>query len=149
MQSKMTEIPEVGKTYKFYDDGKISHSRQYDATVLQIVTEEESKEIMFDIGGDNEVSLYDIYQIEVDNHLQGANSKVISGGSMEEGKPWLYARSTDFLIECSIPDYDEHNIWFVRTINGEWFSLEIQSFWQTGKLDVDGHLTKQLNNETN
>ena len=104
---------------------------------------------MFDIGGDNEVSLYDIYQIEVDNHLQGANFKVITGGSMEEGKPWLYARSTDFLIECSIPDYDEHNIWFVRTINGEWFSLEIQSFWQTGKLDVDGHLTKQLNNETN
>ena len=70
-------------------------------------------------------------------------------GSMEEGEPWLYARSTDFLIEYIISDYDEHNIWFVRTINGEWFSLEIQAFWQTGKLDVDGYLTKQLNNETN
>ena len=32
-----TNIPEIGKTYSFFDDGKTGFSRRYKATVLDII----------------------------------------------------------------------------------------------------------------
>jgi hypothetical protein len=55
---------------------------------------------------------------------------------------WLMSKLTDYLIECSIPEYDDNNIWFARTTEGGWFSMDIQSGWQGGVLDVDGELYK-------
>lgn len=37
------KIPEINKEYKFYDDGKITYSRQYDATVINIIDKKSSK----------------------------------------------------------------------------------------------------------
>ena len=36
--------------------------------------------------------------------------------------------------------YDENIIWFVRTVQGGWFSIDVQSSWQYGSLDVDGSI---------
>ena len=36
--------------------------------------------------------------------------------------------------------YDENIIWFVRTVQGGWFSIDVQSSWQHGSLDVDGSI---------
>ena len=43
MQNKPQPIPEVGKTYKFFDKGRMRFSGIYDAIVTQIITTEESK----------------------------------------------------------------------------------------------------------
>lgn len=45
MQNKPQPIPEVGKTYKFFDKGRMRFSGIYDAIVTQIMTIEESKKI--------------------------------------------------------------------------------------------------------
>ena len=49
-----------------------------------------------------------------------------------------------YFIGCIIEEYDENEIWFARTKEGGWFSLDIQSDWQGGVLDVDGELKKIL-----
>lgn len=149
---KKADIPKIGKTYKFYDDGKIRKNRQYDATVLRLIITEEAKKIFFDITDEDDetvesVSLYEIWQKQVKQHVQteGFHVCVPDYVPSDNGDSWLYSKETDYFVECSIPEYDVNTIWFVRTVEGEWFSLEVQWFWQCGILDVDGELTKLLN----
>lgn len=40
--------------------------------------------------------------------------------------------------------YDENIIWFVRTVQGGWFSIDVQSSWQSGSLDVDGSIYNEV-----
>lgn len=163
-------VPEVGKTYKFYDDGKIRPSRQYDATVVRILNKEEAKNSMFPlycneqsdweettITGDNgnivgTISLYDKWLDEIKTHTQEGNQCVFVTRDkdghfreLQDGEPWLYVKDTDWFVECKIPGYeDENTVWFVRTISGGWFSMNIQNCWMTGELDVDNHLTEEM-----
>lgn len=139
------QIPIIGNQYHFFDDGKISESRHYIATVLEKITPEQAKDIYMNYQGtETSVSLYTIWREEIDSHRQGNTFKVLTSGSMEEGAPWLYAEETDYFIKCSIPVYDENDVWFVRTINGEWFSLNTVGTWMAGGLDVSGEKFKSL-----
>ena len=145
---KLKHIPKIGSSYHFFDDGKIKESRHYIATVLDVITPEQTKNIMFSRADDEvsfEISLYEIWRNEIDGHRQDTNFKVIAAGaSMEVGAPWLYAEETDYFIKCSIPEYDENDVWFVRTVNGGWFSLDTNSWWMSGELDVDGRLFNNM-----
>lgn len=145
---KLKPIPKIGSSYHFFDDGKIKESRHYIATVLDVITPEQTKNIMFSRADDEvsfEISLYEIWRNEIDDHRQDTNFKVIAAGvSMEVGAPWLYAEETDYFIKCSIPEYDENDVWFVRTVNGGWFSLDTNSWWMSGELDVDGQLFNNM-----
>lgn len=128
----MKPIPEIGKVYKFYDDGKARISRQYDALVLDVITKEEAKAKLIKCF-DPELcvtSVRELYDVWKDTAIYTY---------------WLFAKDTDRLIECDIPSYDANHIWFARTINGSWFSMNIQSFWQSGVLDVTNELTEKLN----
>lgn len=146
--NKLKPIPKIGSSYHFFDDGKIKESRHYIATVLDVITPEQTKNIMFSRADDEvsfEVSLYEIWRNEIDGHRQDTNFKVIAAGaSMEVGSPWLYAEETDYFIKCSIPEYDENDVWFVRTVNGGWFSLDTNSWWMSGELDIDGQLFNNM-----
>ena len=150
--NELKPIPKIGSSYHFFDDGKIRESRHYIATVLDVITPEQTKNIMFnrvDWDGDEEVllkvSLYDLWKMEVDEHRQSTNFKVIAAGaSMEVGAPWLYAEETDYFVKCSIPNYDENDVWFVRTIDGGWFSMDTKSWWMSGRLDIDGQLFNNM-----
>lgn len=51
---------------------------------------------------------------------------------------FLYSEDTDCFVELSCPEYDEHNLYAVRTKDGGWFTLDVQSWWQAGRLDVTG-----------
>lgn len=145
---KLKPIPKVGDSYHFFDDGKIKESRHYIATVLDIITPKQAKNIMFSRVDDEvsfEVSLYEIWRNEIDEHRQGTNFKVIAAGvSMEVGTPWLYAEETDYFIKCSIPEYDENDVWFVRTVDGGWFSIDTNNWWMSGELDIDGKLFNDM-----
>ena len=130
-------IPKVGEFYHFFDDGKTSPSRHYICKCERVVTSEEAKSIMvtvpdYECTQDNPiynlVSLYDHWHDdEMPNH------------------DWLYETETDYFVECSCPVYDDNNLWFVRTKNdGGWFSMDIQSWWQGGRLDVDGKIFENI-----
>lgn len=141
-----TKIPTVGEQYHFFDDGKLRESRHYMATVLEKITPEQAKEVYINRRWeDAPVSLYTIWREEIDNHRQGNTFKVLTSGSMEVGAPWLYAEKTDYLIKCSIPDYDENDVWFVRTVYDGWFSLNTVDTWMAGRLDVTGELFEYMN----
>jgi len=127
-------IPEVGKDYHFFDDGKIRRSRHYIATIKRIITKEEAKSIIFELTEyfdentcyDYKSSLYDIWQSETEEY------------------DWIIAKDTDYIIEASIPEYDDNLIYFVRTKDGGWFSMNIQSCLQGGRLDINGKLYESL-----
>lgn len=126
------EIPEIGKYYHFFDDGKTSPSRHYICRCERVITPEAAKQVIllipewlyeYNKAEYCELSLYDHWH---DNEMPAYN--------------WLYAEDTDYFVECSCPHYDKENLWFVRTKNGGWFSMNIQNSWQSGRLDVDGSI---------
>lgn len=129
------ELPIVGQEYHFWDDGKTSTSRHYICKCERIITPEEAKSIIvtvpewdYDKNENifNEISLYEQWKIEILNC------------------DWLYAKDTDYFVECSCPKYDTDNLWFVRTKDGGWFSMDVQNSWQGGRLDIDGSIYKNI-----
>lgn len=138
----MNSIPQKGKTYKFYDDGKTS--REYDAVVLRILTKDETKTIKFKarLDDDNELSTYYDKSWGFDEQYTFHKSLYDIWKDAVKNIDWVFSNDTDWFIECSIPLYDEYPIWFARTNNGGWFSLDIQSSWQGGLLDVDNQVQK-------
>lgn len=118
-------IPEVGKFYHFWDDGKHSVGRHYIAKVERIIPFEEAEDIVFQFE-DGPVSLLQQWKDEV------------------EDAKWLYNQETDYFIECSIPIYDKDPIYFVRDIDNDWFSIATTGWWQYGRLDVDGSIYEEV-----
>jgi len=127
---KEIAIPEVGKKYHFFDDSKTSSSRHYIAECIKIISNDDAKDIMFDLAdeyiGKYSISLYDIWLKE------------------KHDNNWLFADKTDCFVCCTIPKFDENNIWFVMTKDNGWFSLDIQNGWQGGDLDVDNSKYKDV-----
>ena len=134
-----TEIPIIGKKYHFFDDGKIHFGRHYTAIVLRVVPFNEAHDIIvkefdwnrLDAGYSKEDCLVDQCIIDTWKHERDEH-------------PWLYANETDYFVELSVPAYDEWNLWAVRTKDGGWFTFDIQSTWQSGRLDIDGALYQAL-----
>lgn len=139
----MKAVPKAGEYYHFFDDGKTSSSRHYICKCEELITKEQSKSILFDYK-DNNLSLYDIWRIEIDNHRQEKNFTVITkGAKTEPGEPWLYAEDTDYFVKLSCPTYDDDYLYAVRTVDGGWFTLDIK-FWQSGRLDVDDSIYNSI-----
>lgn len=108
-------IPKVNQTCMFFDDGKISYSRMYQATVKQVM-------------------VYDDAPDKVKNAFE-RESKT---------HDWIWNKTTDYIIACDIKDYDKNLIWFARTVDGGWFSMDVDKSWQGGRLDIDGKLEDYL-----
>lgn len=105
-------IPEIGKTYAFFDDGKTGLSRRYKATVLDIIPSNVVEELYPELFAGWEENL--------------------------DEADFLYAPITDFFIRCSIPKYDGSFVYFVRDKTNGWFSIDYPHAWTSGLLDVDG-----------
>lgn len=133
MNKDLKPIPEVGKYYHFWDDGKLSSGRHYICRCERIITVEEAKSIMIKVPNeyiDDIMDTISLYEHWHDDEMPNHN--------------WLFETETDYFIECSCPEYDEHNLWFVRTKDGGWFSIDIQSGWQSGRLDIDGEIYNEI-----
>lgn len=50
---------------------------------------------------------------------------------------WILAKKTDFVIKCDIPEYDTNPVYFVRAVDGEWFSFDYPTTWMSGRLSVN------------
>lgn len=101
-------IPKKRQIYNFFDDGKCSPSRLYKAYVKKVIP-------------------FNKADIHLKIHL--VNNALNCS--------WIWNGNTDYFIGCYIPKYDDHLIWFARTKYGTWFSMDIQSNWQGGLLDVN------------
>ena len=107
-------IPKKRQIYNFFDDGKCSSSRLYKAYVKKVIP-------------------FNKADIHLKIHL--VNSALNCS--------WIWNGDTDYFIGCYIPKYDDHLVWFARTVNGGWFSMDFQSNWNGGLLDVNRNI--QLN----
>ena len=105
-------IPEIGKTYNCFDDGKITEGRLYTVDVVNVIP--------FDKIDKETLSEWKEQVNECD---------------------WLFAKTTDYFIKTE--NGEDGNAVFARTLNGGWFS--IGQFMNSGRLDVNGSLTKRLN----
>lgn len=115
----MKAIPEVGKTYDCFDDGKLSKSRHYQVEIEELIPFNEAKGDVQD------------WQRSEANQCH-----------------WLYAKESDYIVKAKpvgeggdlafSENKEEH--YFVRTKDGGWFSL---GFW-AGRLDIDGTLMEAM-----
>lgn len=106
-------VPKIGEYYHFWDDGKTAVSRHYICKCEKIIPFDKINEINID-----GVDFYKVWEKQV-NYCT-----------------WLFAKETDYIIVCSCPKYDDDVLYFTRTLDGGWFSLDITSSWQGGRLDI-------------
>jgi hypothetical protein len=124
---------EIGKFYHFWDDGKSSISRHYLCKCEGIITLEESKELLFESYYWNEeydvsvaLTLYDIWT------------------KNKEECPWLYAGDTPYFVVISCSKYDDNLLYCAKTKDGTWFSMNVQTWWQSGLLDHEERKLKRI-----
>lgn len=110
----MTNIPEVGKEYHIFDDGKIRPSRHYIAKILEVIP------------------------------FEKADPGIVCAWRSEvESAYWLYATHTDYLIKAD-SDFDENPLYFARTKDGGWFSINYPDWWMSARLDIDGSIYQKM-----
>lgn len=109
-------VPEVGKEYHIFDDGKIRPSRHYIAKIVKLIYPEDAYEI---------TALYKAWQEQVEECY------------------WLFAKETDYFVVAE-SDYDKDLIYFVRTTDGGWFSIDYPGCWMGARLDIDGSLYNEM-----
>jgi hypothetical protein len=124
----MKDLPKIGKNYPFFDDGKIRTSRLHKATITRIFKFSEIPEDLV-CGRLLEYGLYTLA-----DYIKKEQSVC----------NWLFAPETDYVIEASIPVYDDHLIYFIRTKDKGWFSIDFLGSWQGGRLDVSWDKYKGL-----
>lgn len=90
----MKNLPEIGKIYNCFDDGKITKSRLYTVKILEIIP--------FD---------------KIDEETLNNWKKEV------ENCHWLYAKETDYFIKATGELKEDDISIFVRTLNGGWFSI--------------------------
>lgn len=118
---KLQPVPEVGKEYHIFDDGKLSPSRHYMTNIVEVIPFE---------GMDLDSDLIDVWTIE------------------KEECDFLYAQETDYFIRAE-SDFDENPLYFVRTLDGGWFSIDYPDTWMGARLDIDGELYKKMKENYN
>ena len=141
MEANKARVPQVGEKLHFFDDGKVGDSRHYMAVVTHVLTPEQAK-CVFVVDA---INFSECHSIDFEEN----KSLSLLDVHAEEVKScdWIFAEQTDYFIACSIPEFDNHIIWFVRKKDGGWFSMDIQSDWQGGYLDIDGECYQRMVDE--
>ena len=88
------KLPEIGKTYNCFDDGKISESRRYEVTITEIIPFNEADEKLLTIWEEEGLPSY-----------------------------WLFEKTDYFVKFKSTENEEEPNGVFARTKDGGWFGL--------------------------
>lgn len=111
-------IPVVGKQYNHYDDGKVRPSRQSVVKVTKVIP-----------------------YSEVNDKLK------ILISTEQEHHNWIYASKTDFVVFAdTINENDpltKEQI-YIRTKDNGWFSINHETYFDSGRLDIDHTLTDSV-----
>lgn len=108
-------IPEVGKRYHCFDDGKITFSRHFIIKVDEVLGFMQFKKK---------------YPEMVKRYLEAVTSCY-----------WLYTKSSDKFVITFKGENDELGV-YVRTKDGGWFG--IGDWWNSARLDVTGQIWESL-----
>lgn len=118
-------LPEIGKTYNFYDDGKITFNRQYKCKIINVIPYDNAS-----------------YKIKEQHRALASHYN------------WIFSPHTDYFIIGKVEDDIIENQVFMRTLKENWFSNAISLNTKDfniidrgdvgGILDVDGVITKEL-----
>ena len=142
MKKKKTQtlkpIPEVGKEYHFWDDGKCSASRHYVCRCERLIPYKEAKDIEFTLREYLSPYTKDSQYREFKSNLLEIWKDAV------KKHDWIFAEDTDYFIEISCPKYDENLLYAARTKWGGWFTMDIQTSWQGGDFDVTGDKFKEV-----
>ena len=128
---KKKDLPKVGEFYHFFDDGKTSAYRHYICKIERVIPFNEAKSIILTTPRGVTLENGKIESFNIDMSLEDIWKDEVQQCN------WLYTKETDYFIEASCPVYDDHNLWFARTKDDGWFSMNIQSWWQSGELYVN------------
>lgn len=92
----MKNLPDIGKVYNYFDDGKIKETRKMECIITEIIP--------FDKIDSENLELWKEEINECD---------------------WLYKKETDYFIKADlkITDNEIEKIVFVRMLQDNWFSL--------------------------
>lgn len=130
MKTNLTK-PEIGKEYHFWDDGKNSPSRHYICKIVDIISLEQSKNIILKFTQFNPMCDY------FNKHFKGIideEDNIFPKMSLYD--IWMCQKETYDWIFAN-PTYDDNDLYCAYVKYGGWFSLDIQSSWQGGTLDID------------
>lgn len=108
-------VPEVGKKYHCFDDGKITFSRHFIIQVDEILGHQQFKKK---------------YPEEFQQYRQAVKNCY-----------WLYSTHSDKFVITYNGENDELGV-YVRTKQGGWFG--IGDYWNSARLDVTGKIWETL-----
>lgn len=111
-------VPEVGKKYHCFDDGKVTFSRHFIIQVDEVLGHQQFKK--------KYPTYFKVYRAVVKNCY------------------WLYSTHSDKFVITYKGENDEFGV-YVRTKQGGWFG--IGGYWNSARLDVTGTLWNYLNNQ--
>ena len=114
----MQPVPEVGKKYHCFDDGKITFGRHFIIQVDEVLGHQQFKKR---------------YPEEFQQYRQAVKNCY-----------WLYSTHSDKFVITYNGENDELGV-YIRTKQGGWFG--IGDYWDSAKLDVTGTLWNYLNNQ--
>ena len=114
-RKKLQPIPEIGKKYHCFDDGKITFSRHFIIQVDEVLGHMRFKK--------KYPNLFETYRNAVKRSY------------------WLYSTHSDKFIITHKGENDEIGV-YVRTKQGGWFG--IGPWWNSAELDVTGKLWNNL-----
>ena len=117
---KLQPAPEVGKEYHIFDDGKIKPSRHYIAKILEVIPFE--KDYIIDDPIATVAVAWREHVLEYE---------------------FLFAQETDYFIKAE-SRFDKNPLYFVRTLDGGWFSIDYPNGWMGARLDIDGSLYEKM-----
>lgn len=136
-------LPEVGKEYYFYDDGKVSISRQYKVRITDIIPFSEAKNRVYCVTGKDIINQLNEYNLEAPTYDKiWENAKI--------NYPWIFTKDTDYIV---IGEFIDNNPSWNTNENYDMLFGISEYGWYTfddyynGRLDVDWHLTKELNEQ--
>lgn len=105
-------FPQIGKTYKCYDDGKVKKSREYNVTVKNII----------------EID-------KLDNSYESIKLRKLLNYNIKE-YDWVFGHlDHKYLLEITSDEYEnlkDKSLYMAKTLNGDWFGL---GYWF---IDEDG-----------
>ena len=135
-------LPEVGKEYYFYDDGKVSISRQYKVRITDIIPFSEAKNRVYCVTGKDIINQLNRYNFEAPTY-----DKIWEKSKIDY--PWIFTKDTDYIVIARyVGDnpawfiYENYDMLFGQSGCG-WYTFDD---YYNGRLDVDGSLTEQIKN---
>ena len=113
-------VPEVGKVYHAFDDGKIRPTRHMLVRVDDVIP---------------------------NAHMKPWMKAVVYYESLKHD--WLFNGYTDYVVKCTWTvenkgKSEDRPLWFIRTKDGGWFCAEVDNYMDGCVLDVTGKLWNDM-----